>query len=617
LAVAGKQWSSFDEIRFAGTFAEAMGREVDLTNPDYITLSPTNGAVDVFAASDLVITFNEDVLAGSGDIVVREVSGGAEFEAIAVTSGSVAVSSSNVTINPLSVLDPDTRYWVQITNGVITDLYGNPFAGITNSAQWSFTTEAFVDSTPPAYTALSPTNTATGVLREADLAITFDEPVKEGSGNIAIMETEGDALFESIDVASANVTVDGSNVTINPSGSLVYNTGYYVLIPEGVILDLPENPFAGITNSSEWSFTTLPDTVAPLPDPMTFAAAPAAVSADAIAMTATTATDDTAPVEYFFTNTVSGEVSGWQAATAWTNSGLTVGITNTYRVKARDAVGNETDWSDEASAVTALPGFIYEPFDYPAGDIDGSQAGGIGFAGVWTGSTADGRNPFAVAAPGLSFTNLPTTGGRVDRPSAPGAAEAHRGISEANREALLTDDGILWFSALVNPRRYSAGNENGTLMIATDALTGLTVRPPLMSGGSGFGMSFNTATELHGIVIDGSQSSYSAAFLTVEAPAEHYVLGTTYLIAGKIEWAPNGSNDTLRLFNIVDPLGSAPVDETAFATNAADLDQSQFDTIAIGNQQVSLLDEIRFAPTFEEVMGRERLAPPGILMIVR
>lgn len=53
----------------------------------------------------------------------------------------------------------------------------------------------------------------------------------------------------------------------------------------------------------------------------------------------------------------------------------------------------------------------------------------------------------------------------------------------------------------------------------------------------------------------------------------------------------------------------------AFATMTADLDESQFDTLALANRQISSVDEIRFALSFEETMGREPTR--GSVLIVR
>lgn len=94
------------------------------------------------------------------------------------------------------------------------------------------------------------------------------------------------------------------------------------------------------------------DTTAPAPDPMTFAVPPAALSATSIVMTATAAADDSPPVEYFFENTTNGSTSGWIPDTTWTNTGLSPLTSYGYHVKARDAVSNETAWSDTLTATT-------------------------------------------------------------------------------------------------------------------------------------------------------------------------------------------------------------------------------------------------------------------------
>ncbi len=60
-------------------------------------------------------------------------------------TGKVTFNTTNVTINIDTDLSLSTGYYILITNGVIEDISGNAFAGITNSAQWSFTAEAASD----------------------------------------------------------------------------------------------------------------------------------------------------------------------------------------------------------------------------------------------------------------------------------------------------------------------------------------------------------------------------------------------------------------------------------------------------------------------------------------
>ena len=76
-------------------------------------------------------------------------------------------------------------------------------------------------------------------------------------------------------------------------------------------------------------------------------------------MTATTATDATPPVQYYFECTNHGEAnSTWQTSPTYLAQGLTPSTSYTFRVKARDSATahNETGWSNTQSATTQPPG---------------------------------------------------------------------------------------------------------------------------------------------------------------------------------------------------------------------------------------------------------------------
>jgi len=97
------------------------------------------------------------------------------------------------------------------------------------------------------------------------------------------------------------------------------------------------------------------DSISPIPDPTTWASPPAATSSCRVAMTATVATDNKTPVQYYFECTAGpGHDSGWQASTLFADNGLASSTAYTYRVKARDqSTGkNETGWSTVEPATT-------------------------------------------------------------------------------------------------------------------------------------------------------------------------------------------------------------------------------------------------------------------------
>jgi len=225
--------------------------------PEITNLSPNNGAIDVPVDSNLVITFNEAVVKGTGNIVIKLLSTGVVVETIDVTSGAVGVVGPVVTIDP-SDFASETGLYVEIDAGAFEDAGGNPFAGITGSGTWAFTTE---DNTPPTIDTLFPANGAVDVVINTNLTMTFDEDVQKGTGNVVIKLVSNDSVVQTIDINSGAVGIVGAVVTVNPA-DLASETAFYVEVDAGAIEDLSGNPFAGISGSGTWSFTTA-DVTAP------------------------------------------------------------------------------------------------------------------------------------------------------------------------------------------------------------------------------------------------------------------------------------------------------------------------------------------------------------------
>jgi hypothetical protein len=95
----------------------------------------------------------------------------------------------------------------------------------------------------------------------------------------------------------------------------------------------------------------LPDTTPPAPNPMDWETPPFRTGTTSISMVATTATDPTTPILYYFdfvdspSGGTGGNDSDWQSGTPYTNAGLQVNHQYGYRVKARDGANNETSYS--------------------------------------------------------------------------------------------------------------------------------------------------------------------------------------------------------------------------------------------------------------------------------
>ena len=128
----------------------------------------------------------------------------------------------------------------------------------------TFTITVTLDSTNPTVDTFSPTDNAIDVGVNANLVLTFSEAVDVESGNITIKKTSDNSEFETISVTDATkVTGTGTNtITIDPAGTFVSKTEYYVLIDADCFDDTAGNSYAGISSTTDWSFTTA-DVVAP------------------------------------------------------------------------------------------------------------------------------------------------------------------------------------------------------------------------------------------------------------------------------------------------------------------------------------------------------------------
>jgi hypothetical protein len=118
------------------------------------------------------------------------------------------------------------------------------------------------DRSAPQLQQTTPDDNATGVAVNANLILTFNEAVKAGAGAIEIRNAATGQLVQSILITDASkISFSGNQVSINPGSDLSPDTGYYVTFGSGVIRDLANNAFAGISSAAVFSFTTEEDYV--------------------------------------------------------------------------------------------------------------------------------------------------------------------------------------------------------------------------------------------------------------------------------------------------------------------------------------------------------------------
>ncbi|MCI2228835.1 Ig-like domain-containing protein, partial [Polaribacter sp. MSW13] len=108
--------------------------------PTVSSLFPTDDATSVLLASNLEITFSENVTKGTGNITIYDAEDDSVVEAIDVNTAAVSITNAVVTINPITDLAYNKSYYVQIAATAFKDAADNTFAGVTDQTSWSFTT---------------------------------------------------------------------------------------------------------------------------------------------------------------------------------------------------------------------------------------------------------------------------------------------------------------------------------------------------------------------------------------------------------------------------------------------------------------------------------------------
>jgi hypothetical protein len=205
--------------------------------PTVSSFSPADNAIGVAVDANLVMTFNENMAKGTGNIVIKKSSDDSVVETIDVTSGLVTISANTVTINPAGDLASSAGYYVQIASGALTDTASptpNAYPGISDNTTWNFTT-AQADTTPPVVT--------------IDQAVGQADPTKDSPINFTVVFSESVSDFVTGDVTlsgtagATTAVVTGSGTTYNIAVSGMTSNGTVIAtIGAGVAHDAVGNP---------------------------------------------------------------------------------------------------------------------------------------------------------------------------------------------------------------------------------------------------------------------------------------------------------------------------------------------------------------------------------------
>jgi len=110
-------------------------------NPPSITSSiPSDDATNATLSGNIILTFDDNMVAGTGNITIKKMSDNSVLEQIPVDDAKITISTNQVTINPAAILSRGQAYYIEIDATTLNDAAGNSFAGISGNSTLNFTT---------------------------------------------------------------------------------------------------------------------------------------------------------------------------------------------------------------------------------------------------------------------------------------------------------------------------------------------------------------------------------------------------------------------------------------------------------------------------------------------
>ena len=188
------------------------------------------------------VTIDKAFMSENGGTAVGTVTRTSSNLTGAVTATLTSSDTTEATV-PASVVIPDGQRTITFPITAVNDTLFDRTQTVTISA----TTAGYIDGVRtikvtddegPDVVSLVPADNSTEAFFKTNLVVEFNtsDSLRKGNGRVHVVETSTGVLGETIDINSANVTISGARVTINPTADLKRLTNYHVLFDDGAIL---------------------------------------------------------------------------------------------------------------------------------------------------------------------------------------------------------------------------------------------------------------------------------------------------------------------------------------------------------------------------------------------
>jgi hypothetical protein len=170
----------------------------------------------------------------------------------------LAVTDANGNTNIIRLAqDTPTQFHRIAMPTSVTSISFDPRVFLVAKSTISRNNSFVIDDVAPKIISFNPAHQAEGVALDANLEMTFDEPIRRNMGKVFIKKVSDESVFHTFEITNTNtVNITGTKVILNPPNDFEKDEEYYVEVESGAVWDNSNNLFAGFLGKDTWRFST-------------------------------------------------------------------------------------------------------------------------------------------------------------------------------------------------------------------------------------------------------------------------------------------------------------------------------------------------------------------------